>query len=102
MHSVKLRGRRHALGIACALAVLLGAAGGGWSVWKNYQRKFQRQTDPRIATVWVEGITFGSQQTLVSGSSFQRWLNAHGVHAFGDYTVMQSRYSGDPGGMEIW
>ncbi|HZO91647.1 MAG TPA: hypothetical protein VFB38_25215 [Chthonomonadaceae bacterium] len=66
------------------------------------RRRAQMQTDPRVATVWMLGVTYGKQHTLTRGSTLQQWLNAHGFHGLGDYRVLTSRYSGDPGSLEIW
>src|SRR5260221_12809999 len=96
------RAHRRVMGYACALVVLLGAAVGIWSVWNTQQRKLQIQTDSRVATVWVAGITFGPEQKLILGTETQRRFNSRGIHAFGDYKMLQSQYGGDPGGVEIW
>ena len=65
-------------------------------------RRAQTQTDPRIATVWILGVTQGARPTLTRGSILQKWLNAHDIHALGDYRILTTRYTGDHNSLEIW
>jgi hypothetical protein len=66
------------------------------------RRRAQTQTDPRIATVWILGVTQGAQPALTRGSILQKWLNAHDIHALGDYRILTTRYTGDHNSLEIW
>ena len=60
------------------------------------------QEDPKVARVWLLGVTRGKKHELQQGSEFQRWLNASNVHLFGDYSVLRSRFANDPAGVELW
>lgn len=102
-------GRRHRrgnerTGLYLTLAVLafvvvcIGALG----LWDAYRRRTQMQDDPRVARVWVIGTTFGPTHRLERGSSLQLWLNSHNISLLGDYEIVQSPYTNDPGSLEIW
>lgn len=99
------RAPRSYRGLLLALSLL--AALGGMAaitvfVARDSQRRAQMQTDSRVATVWVLGVAHGTQP-LTRGSLLQKWLNARGIHAFGEYRTLTSRYnSGNENGLEIW
>lgn len=84
------------------LLVLCSLAAGILFPALQSRHQAQLQTDPNVATVWLAGVTRGPNHFLTRGASLQKWLNTHHVHVFGDYTVLQSRYQGDPGGIELW
>ncbi|HZP83215.1 MAG TPA: hypothetical protein VFB21_16350 [Chthonomonadaceae bacterium] len=89
------------------LAIGLLVALGGMTaltvfVARDGQRRAQMQTDSRVAAVWVLGVARGAQP-LTRGSLLQKWLNARGIHAFGEYRVLTSRYNnGNRDSLEIW
>jgi hypothetical protein len=92
-------------GLTTTLAVTMACA--GLALWPYYllrdsRRRAQLQEDPRVATVWIAGVTQGANQTLVRGTALQKWLNGVGIICFGEYKSLQSRFSGDPGSLEIW
>ena len=91
--------------LTAPLAVTLACA--GLALWPYYllrdaRRRAQLQEDPRVATVWIAGVTQGANQTLTRGTALQKWLNGIGITCFGEYRSLQSRFSGDPGSLEIW
>ena len=69
---------------------------------RERNRKIQLQTDPRFATVWLAGTTWGPHHVLEHGTAWQKWLNAHNITAFGSYALLHSAYDGEPGGVEFW
>src|ERR1051326_8775564 len=73
-----------------------------WFAVQERNRKVQLQSDPRVATVWLVGITWGPNPTLVPGAPWQKWLNEHNITAFGSYAVLHGQYDGEPGGVELW
>ncbi len=64
--------------------------------------RHQMQTDSEVATVWLLQVTHGPNHTLTRGSVVQRWANEHGVHALGDYQVLNGSFNGEPNGLEFW
>ena len=87
-----------ALAAAAIVVVSIVAAG----LWDGYRRRTQMQNDPRVARVWVNGVTFGPYHELKRGSSMQQWLNSHNISLLGDYQVLQGQYARDPGSIEMW
>jgi hypothetical protein len=86
---------------AALLSVCLAGVGLTLGVRQSHIRH-QRQTDPEVATVWLLQTTHGPNHTLTRGSAVQRWANAHGIHALGDYQVLTSGFNGEPDGIEFW
>lgn len=70
--------------------------------WESHKRRTQMQNDPRVARVWLAGITFGKEHILTRGSTLQGWLNDHNITFLGNHEVIQSQFSGDPGAVELW
>lgn len=77
--------------------------GGGLALAVRQSRiQHQMQTDPEVATVWLLEVTHGPNHTVTRGSTVQRWANAHGIHALGDYQVLTGSFNGEPDGIEFW
>lgn len=88
------------VGIALATACLLGS---GLALAIRQSRiQHQRQVDPAVAAVWLLQTTQGPKHTITRGSMVQRWANAHGIHALGDYQQLTSSFNGEPDGIEFW
>jgi hypothetical protein len=85
-----------ALSVVCLLGIGLAV-----EVQRSHVRH-QMQTDSEVATVWLLQATHGPNHILSRGSTVQRWANAHGVHALGDYQVLSSSFNGEPNGVEFW
>jgi hypothetical protein len=96
--------RTNRTGLLLTLAVLtfLAFTVGLFGLWQGYRKHTQMQNDPRVARVWVAGTTFGRHHQIQRGSSLQRWLNTNHISLLGDYEVVQSQFSNDPDGLEIW
>ena len=85
--------------IASGLVVILIA---GLGSWESYRLRTQMQNDPKVARVWLAGVTYGPHHQLERGSSLQRWLNSHHISLLGDYELISGQYANDPGSIEIW
>jgi hypothetical protein len=99
------RGRGNARSVGCGIGMLLLVGGlllAMVLIVQARNRRIQLQSDPHIATVWLMGATWGPNHTLVDGTAWQKWLNAHNITAFGSYTELRSPYNGEPGGVEFW
>lgn len=68
------------------------------AIWKMAQV----QTDPKIARVWLLGVTMGSEHALKRGTNLQKWLNSNNIHLFGDYTVLTSSNRDSDNGLVAW
>jgi hypothetical protein len=88
--------------VAALLLVFAGIIAASLYSVNESRRRAQTQVDSHVATVWILGVAQGAQTSLTHGTTLQKWLNAHGIHALGDYRVLTSRYSGDHDGLEIW
>ncbi len=73
-----------------------------YAYWNDWSHARQMQEDPRVARVWELGVTQGETHTLRQGSELQLRLNRANIHWLGDFSVLNSRFSGDPLGVEIW
>jgi hypothetical protein len=60
------------------------------------------QNDPAIARVWIAGVTFAPRHQIERGTGLQEWLNSRHISLLGDYEVLHSPFSNDPGSLEIW
>lgn len=65
-------------------------------------RRVQMQTDPNVATIWLMGVTRGTQHTLPLGNGLQSWLRACGGGVSGTPQTLTGRYTGVPGSLELW
>ncbi len=74
----------------------------GVAYWNDWSNSRQMQEDPRVARVWLNGVTIGKTHELTQGTELQRWLNQANIHLLGDYSVLKSRFVSDPGGVELW
>ena len=98
----RTQGRRRSMGCLVGLLLLgVGAAAATLFTLKEHNRDIQLQTDPAVATVWLAGVTWGPNHTLVTGSPWQKWLNDRNITAFGSYRALHSQYDGEPG-VELW
>lgn len=98
----RLRAVRFAILWMNILCLCLGLASAGLYFQQNSRRRSQMQTDSKVATVWVMGVTHGPEHTLTRGTPLQKWLNRVGIRALGDYRVLTGKYGGDPNSVQIW
>ncbi len=84
-----------------AVMVILVAGAGSIEIWQNRQL-LQLQTDPRVASAWVIGTTYGSKHQLTRGTIFQKWLTQLGIRSLGNQEKLTSRFHGDTGALELW
>jgi hypothetical protein len=97
------RGKRNLLRPLLLAAILLMAVCIGALVVVRINRTaIQLHNDPTVGSVWVAGVTYGATPTLQQGTPPLRWLNRHGIRAFGSTGTLVSRFRGDEGGLEIW
>lgn len=94
-------GRKFAVRGGLLLSALLILLSARW-IQEAIERSSQTQSDPRVATAWIVGTTRGTRHSLTRGLPWQKWLNDHGVYVFGRYRDLVSRFSGDPGSVEVW
>jgi hypothetical protein len=86
--------------LVCTVLLALGI--GALAVVRINRNAMQWHQDPSVGTVWVAGVSYGARPTLSVGSPLVRWLNRHGIQAFGKAETLVSRFHGDEGGLEIW
>lgn len=87
-------------GVSLLTLLLLGL--GIYAARQANRRHLQMQTDERIGTVWVAGITYGPTHRLSCTKSPLSWLGLSRWPLPGNPAVVQGRYRGEPGSVEIW
>src|SRR5579871_6224322 len=85
-----------------AAILVLGLCIGAFEAVRIHRTALQFHQDSTVGTVWVAGVSYGARPTLQQGNPLMRWMNRHGIQAFGKAETLVSRFNGNEGGLEIW